>query len=257
MAFSNNMSKLLDKIERRLGTKSLNLPDHLKKDKWAEVIVDDTLTTFSRFFPNKIRYEVNVARDKGKGDYCLIDESLIPGDIEILGIRDIAWDDFTPTSLGITNQPYGIYDFFTNSYGLEDIAMVQMRADQVSLFDNGIYVDFEYPNKIFLKSVTGANLLNSFPTFKVDLLVKHSDNLNTIAPTKMEIFEDLAKVDIASFLFEELKYYDGLETVFGNIDLKLSQLENEASRRQELISRLEDSYVSASNDNQPLLYTLS
>lgn len=256
MAFSNNMSKLLDKIERRLGTKSLNLPDNLKKDKWADVIVEDTLTTFSRFFPNKIRYEVNVARDKGKGDYCLIDESLIPGDIEILGVRDIGWDDFTPTSLGISNQPYGLYDFFTGSYGLEDIALAQMRADQISMFDNNIYVDFEYPNKIFLKSSTGANLLNSFPTFKVDLLIKHSPNLNTISPTKMEVLEDLAKVDIAIFLFEELKYYDGLETVFGNVDLKLSQLENEASRRPELISKLEESYVSASNDNQPLIYTV-
>lgn len=256
MALSNKMSKLLDKIERRLGTKSLNLPEHLSKDKWADVIIEDTLTTFSRYFPNKIRYEVNVARDKGKGDYCLIDESIIPGDIEILGVRDICWEEFTPTSLGINNQPYGIYDFFTNSYGLEDIALVQMRADQVSLFDNNIYVDFEYPNKIRLKSATGANLLHSLPTFKVDLLIKHSPNLNTISPTKMETFEELAKIDIAVFLFEELKYFDGLETVFGNIDIKLNTLENEASRRQDLIMKLEESYVSASNDNQPLMYTV-
>lgn len=256
MALSNNMTKLLNKIERRLGVRSLNLPKELSKDSWEQVIIDDTLTTFSRFFPNKIKYEVNVARDKGKGDYCLIDESIIPGDIEILGVRDICWEEFTPTSLGINNQPYGIYDFFTNSYGLEDIAMVQMRADQVSLFDNGIYVDFEYPNKITIKSSTGSNLLHSIPTFKVDLLIKHSPNLNTISPTKMETFEELAKADIALFLYEELKYFDGLETVFGNIDIRLSDLENEAMKRQDIIAKLEESYVSASNDNQPLIYTV-
>ena len=44
MAFANNMSRLLDKIENRLGTKILDLPDHLKKDKWADqVIVNDII----------------------------------------------------------------------------------------------------------------------------------------------------------------------------------------------------------------------
>ena len=43
---SNKMSDLLDKIERRLGTRPLNLPDHLKKDKWAdEVIIKDLYTS--------------------------------------------------------------------------------------------------------------------------------------------------------------------------------------------------------------------
>lgn len=257
MALSNNMSKLIDKIERRLGTRPLQLPEHLEKNKWAEIIIEDTLTTFSRYFPNKIKYEVNTARDRVKGDYCLIDENIIPGDIEILGIRDICWDEFTSNSNTMTSQqPYGMYDYFSPGYGLEDMAMIQMRADQVSLFDNGIYVEFEYPNKIRLKSSTGAVLNRSLPNFNVDLLIKHSPNLNTIAPTKMETLEELAKIDVANFLFQELKYFDGLETVYANIDLKLSQLENEASRRQELIDRLNDGYISASNDNQPIMFTV-
>ena len=49
---SNRMNKLLDKLERRLGTRQLNLPDYLQKNKWAEdVIQNETLDTFSRFFP--------------------------------------------------------------------------------------------------------------------------------------------------------------------------------------------------------------
>ena len=30
---ANRMTALLDKLERRLGTRQLNLPDYLKKDK--------------------------------------------------------------------------------------------------------------------------------------------------------------------------------------------------------------------------------
>ena len=37
--YANNMSKLLDKIEWRLGTKPLYLPEDISKDKWAEVFM--------------------------------------------------------------------------------------------------------------------------------------------------------------------------------------------------------------------------
>ena len=38
MAYANNMTLLLNKIERRLGTKPLNLPEEIQKDKWADII---------------------------------------------------------------------------------------------------------------------------------------------------------------------------------------------------------------------------
>ena len=251
---SNNMTKLLNKIERRLGTRQLNLPEHLSKDSWVDIIVDDSLSTFSRYFPNIIQYEVVVNRDKGKDGYCIIDENLFSGDVEILGVRDICWEQFSNNYSH--NSNYGIYDYYNNYYGIEDIALIQARADIISLFDTGIYVDYKYPNKIRLTNSTGANLMNTFPTFKVDLLIKHSANLNTISPTKMEVFENLCIADIASFLYEELKYYDGMDTVYSNIDLKLSDLENKATKREEIISKLEESYVSSSNDNQPIRFTV-
>ena len=39
--YSNNMTLLLNKIERRLGTQPLHLPEHLQKDKWGDVIIED------------------------------------------------------------------------------------------------------------------------------------------------------------------------------------------------------------------------
>lgn len=254
MAYSNNMSKLLNKIERRLGTKLLNLPKDIGKESWVEVIEEDTLSTFSRFFPHKIRYTVDCKRDR-KGDYCIINPNVIPPDVEVLGVRDLAWEEFVTTS-AVTTHPYGIYDFYGNGYSLPDIAMAQMRADQVSMFDNNIYVDWEYPNKIKISTVSGVNLLDSFKDFKVDLLIKHPINLNTISPTKMETLEELAIIDVAIYLYNNLKYYDGLETVFANIDLKMSELENYASRRQDMVTKLDEAHVSLANDNQPMIFTV-
>ena len=73
---SNRMNKLLDKIERRLGTQPLNLPDYLRKDRWAtDVICNDTLDTFSRFFPNVMHITLsNANTNKTKDGYYLIDE---------------------------------------------------------------------------------------------------------------------------------------------------------------------------------------
>ena len=84
MAFSNNMTALLNKIEvNRLGIKMLNLPEQLSKTKWAEdVIIPDTLVTFSRYFPNRFPYRVDNDHPKKNG-YYIIDEDLVDG-LEIL-----------------------------------------------------------------------------------------------------------------------------------------------------------------------------
>lgn len=254
MAYINNMSKLIEKIERRLGTRGLNLPDHLKKETWADIIKDETLLTFSRYFPHKIRITLSKDLCYYKDGYYIIDEDKFPG-IEILGVRDISWENFENNTLGMVGN-YDIYDTFSYYNNIEDIAIVQTAVDRASLYNNEMYVEFEYPNKIAIKNAMNINITQAIREFPVDLFIKHSDNLNTISPTIMEIFENLAKADIADYLYNELKYYDGLDTSYGNIDLRLSDLENHASKRDDIIEHLKDSYVSASNTNQPLMFTV-
>ena len=73
----------------------------------------------------------------------------------------------------------------------------------------------------------------------------------------MELFERLAISDVATFLYEQLKMYDNLETTYSNIDLKLSSLEEKSRDRQQIIEYLESNYVSAANRNQPILLTIN
>ena len=253
---ANKMTALLDKIERRLGTKPLNLPDYLQKDKWAEeVIANETLDTFSRYFPNA----VNIRLDKSmrtKDGYYLIDEPF--GDnVEILGIRDINWQQFSQTTTRRHDAyGYGYYDFLANNYGMDDIALLQARADQMSLFNNNIFVDFEAPNRVRFVTVTGSDITMPMDNVPVTVLVKHALNLKTIPPTMMETFEKLAEADVARFLYENLKYYDGLETVHATIDLKMSDLENKASTRDDIVEKLDEAHVSAANKYQPLIFAV-
>ena len=102
----------------------------------------------------------------------------------------------------------------------------------------------------------GGNTDNLLSNVYIGVFVKHPENLMTIEPTKMETFEQLAQADVATYLFEYLKHYDGIETVYANIDLKLSSLESQAQRRMEIIEFLRDNYVNPANTNQPIMYTV-
>jgi hypothetical protein len=152
---------------------------------------------------------------------------------------------------------YSTFDMLTTSYDVEDIAMTQMMADHASLFNNGIYIDWLPPNKVRLTNIISNNYLNFMRSIPINLLVKHPTNLMTIEPTKMETFENLAQADVAVFLYNFLKHYDGVDTVFATTDLKLSDIQEEANRRPDIVQKLDDTYVSAANKNQPIMYTIN
>ena len=141
-------------------------------------------------------------------------------------------------------------------YSMPDIILAQMSSDINSLFSNAnnVYVEFKEPNLVRLSGPNGINFsIDLIRNYPITVFIEHNMNLMTIPPTKMNIFEELATADVAKFLFKELMRFDGLETVFANVDLKLSDLETEASKRDDVIARLEEGRVSAANDNQPMI----
>lgn len=274
---ANDMSKLLDKIERRLGLIPLqsSLPEGFRKSDWAVVIEEQTMDTFSRYYPHKFPMVVNDTtcykkyinendqssamrnkKDGYKTIWYYIKDEVLEG-VKLLGVQDIDWTDYTTnnSSLGATSLGGGYYypSFACPEATLDSVLALQMNADMSSLYNRGIYIDFEYPNRFSLKGLGNTNY--DLDSFVVILLVKHN-SLATISPTKMEIFEDLAICDIADFLYNNLKYFDNLETIYVNIDMKLGDLQDKANQRNEIIERLRDSYVSTSNDNIPYIWTV-
>ena len=251
----NRMTEVVNKIERRLGTAPLNLPEALQKEHWVDqVIKPDTLTTFSRFFPHMIKVQLK-PEDKKDGYYLLDRE--VPDNYEILGVKDILWSDVDNERAGLQQYSgYGIYNVLARSMDMDSIMLAQCYADTSSLFNSGIYLDFIPPNMVKLEMALGGNTDNLLANVTIGVFVKHPENLMTIEPTKMETFEQLAQADVATFLYEYLKHYDGIETVYANIDLKLSSLESQAQRRAEIVEFMRDNYVNPANTNQPIMYTV-
>lgn len=239
------MTLLLNRIERKLGTITLDLPDKIGKNYWPTIIKEESIPTFSRYFPYAIT--IIVDRSCKKDEFYFIDKD-VPAGATILGVQDVNWDIYR------ANSGYDRFAFLQN-YGPDQIALTQAAADYTSLFNLGIFPIFLPPNKIRLETTNG-NIYNKAFNFPLRIFIEHPDNLMTIAPTKMETFEQLCMCDVAIFLYHQLKYYDEVDSSFITTSLKLDVLQEYANKRPEIIERLENAYVSQANDDQPSMICL-
>lgn len=258
---ANNMSILLNKIEMRLGTKGINLPDDICKDTWAKPeegpIALLTIPDFSALYPAKV--SVSLDNAPKKNGYYLLDEAVgLAEDIKILGVRDVNWEAYQNSGAASLNNGYGMYSLYQDNFGVEDLLMQAGMTHLGSAFStaNTIFVEFVEPNMIKLKSVTGVELSKYNMNYPVDVFIEHPLNLSTIPVTQMKSFTDLAICDVASYLYEYLKYYDELPTLFSNVDLKMDTLRTYADNRPAIYDQLKEDHVSAANANQPLILTI-
>jgi hypothetical protein len=250
---ANEMTRLLNKIERRLGLSVLNLPESMSKDNWANVIIEDTIPTFSRYFPYKITTIIDNTCEKD--GFFFIDKD-VPEGCKIIGVKDVDWQSYR---VDPRFDRYGInfatYDFISRDYGIDDVAFSQVSADFMSLFNLGIYPEFIMPNKIRLVSVNGSPVSRYRP-FPLEIFIEHPANLMTISPTMMEIFENLAQADVAIFIYQQLKYFDDFDTTYAQLQLKLETLQNWSDKRDDIIRQLDEAHTTTANDGQPLIMTV-
>lgn len=248
----NNMTLLLNRIERQFGLRNYPLPEGLKKDDWPQIINEETIPTFSNYFPYCI--QVIVTPEMEKDGFFFIDQT-VPEGTRIIGVKDIDWLAYRSDA---RFDRYGInldaQTWMTRQYALDDIAMTTVGADMMSLFQLGIFINFIPPNKIRLESVNG-NTISKYRKFPLNVFIQHP-GLHTISPTMMETFTLLAKCDVATAIYNELKYYDNMDTVYVNLDLKLDQLSQYADKREEVVRILDEAHISTSNEYQYSLITL-
>lgn len=255
MGTVNRMSNLLDKIERRLGVRFIieKGDERLNKDAWVDVILQDTMDTFSRYFPDKFRIVLDSEACRRINDYYVINEEILDP-IDIIGIGDIDW------SANYMNNQFnsitgGIYDPYSNPMGIYDIALAQTALNGNSFLTYGIFLEFQEPNMLKVKGIQHNDVMSRLKGLPLNVFIKHK-SLITISPTKMELFERLAICDVARYILGEIKYFDGYETNFGNIDFKLDDLRVEAEKREGIIEDLEAGYVNPANRNQPMIMTI-
>ena len=58
------------------------------------------------------------------------------------------------------------------------------------------------------------------------------------------------------YLFNSLKYRDGLDTVVGNLDLKLDVIQEKANSRDDLVRELDEAHTSTANEFGTMIFTV-
>lgn len=258
MGFTNNKTDLLNYIEKMLGLIPLRdiLPEPYNKDSWMkEVILPISLVSFSTYYPLEVPYVVDKCTKKKNGWY-FVDEAKI-ANAKIIGIKDIDWSTVGRDSLFYqSTYGYGIYDPYVGAYGVDDIMMGQMRADIASLYNVGIYPKFEEPNKFKIEGLFDSDITKNIGTFKITVLVYHSDSLLTIPATKMELFKSLCTADTATYLVANLKHFENIESVYAQVQLRLDDLRDWASKSETIREEMKSNFVSAENPSVPLIMSI-
>lgn len=248
----NQMTTLLNKIERQLHLLVMPLPEGLRKDDWPKIIMEDTIPTWSQYFPYAITELITP--DKYKDGYYFIDQNL-PEGARILGVKDVDWSAYkADSSINRFGMTVDMQALACHRFALDDVALIATGTDIMSLFNMGIYIEFEAPNKIRLVNANGGLVAHN-TTFPLRIFLEHP-GLHTISPTMMEKFTALAKCNIASTIWGVLKYYDRMDTQYMNFELQLDTLQEWTNKYDDIIRELDEAHTTAANAEQPLLFTV-
>ena len=258
--FVNYMSKLIDKISNTLGLEMLmpHLPPNINKYKWVDFIQTNVLDLYSRYYPHSIKYTCIPSRDYNKitDMYTINTDYLQTKDVNILGIKGLGTEEKVRGSL-----PSGlVYDIHSNrNYGesyIEHATDLMTFMTNQSYFPDNLYIEFYPPHGFRITNVTYTDIIKNKRSIELELLINHPKSLITIQQGLLGQFEDLCTAKIAEFLYGNLKYFDGIETGYQSIDLKLDTIQDWANKVDDIINNIRETYLTASNKNQPLFYII-
>lgn len=222
-----NPTALLNKAKRRLGIKSMILP--YDDNELLDVLYEDTLPTFSIYFPRYFRYRVSLdslksveGADGFNRRYYLNLNDL--KDIQIIDIEDL-----TPVEL-----PLEYFHEPTYNGGLDAFSfMADSYANSVieNMMSVPIITKFETPNILLIDNFSYVHR----GEVEIKFLVVHSKDLSTIQYAQKDMLFELFKLDLQIALYNELKHYDKIDTTFGQIDLKIDDWADAESKREDLV----------------------
>lgn len=244
---SLTLSRVMNRVKARLGVAVQKL--ELTDEDLARIIMEETLPTFSNFFPefksHKI-YRHEKLEDHG-GTYYIrgLEERTILGMSRILG-------GGCTSGQGLGNRNgYGRHNEFrrnvTPETGVRSFMMDQAAANVVSALMHPYTFEFKPPNSILLQPFMDEDYID------VELKMVHA-SLMTIHPGLTEYFCKLALYDIQIDLLGIRSYFQNISTTYGEINLRLDSLEQADDKREELLELFREKASFSPNRQQIWVY---
>lgn len=230
-----NMSQLISRIKINCGLYAIALPFENPDEMMRDVIQNITLRTFSTYCPyyETFRFDVNslerVEKNANYETYLLPD---IFSQRELLFVRDVRYDESDISGLGYWGGGVPLlHGNMINQAMLSNagLALTNKMVPRLTF-------KYEHPRKV--------TLYNVLASCKVvfDLALMHDKELASITPTEEESFFQLAVLDVEDALYQTMKHYAELNTVYGNINLKLDDWSQAKDLRKALVDDWDSLY---------------
>lgn len=112
---------------------------------------------------------------------------------------------------------------------LTGIADIKIAASVASAMGKAPTFEFRNPDILIVYNGWSGGV------YQLDIGLMHDISLSTITPTSFTNLRQLAVVDIEEYLYNKLKRMDNLDVGIGNIQLKLDDWQDAASRKREML----------------------
>ena len=203
-------------LNRMLGVLVQEL--EIDEDEMMEVVFQESLFTFSKFFPYRYKIALNkdfVISEKYPNVYA------IPNDdkIQILGVHRI-WltnmNQFGGSLLPLVNNPF----------------MSQLLNDQLSMTITPTTFEFQAPNMLTLR----PKLINNNAAL-VELKTVHPKHLRTVPDDMRDEFLKLCLYDVLLSLYPLRHRFSSLSTPYGSLEPFLEMVDSAESNRNDLLDK--------------------
>lgn len=231
-----NISQLMTRLKMDLGIYVVPLPFENSEKALNDVITTKTLPVFSQFVPR--RWEEDLSINDLKQIDATVDVSTyeLPKHLFFTSIISIMRCE--PINTMFNGAYYSGTPILSGTTDLfEDMLLGSATYDVMSAIAPPFSYDFIRPNKLRIYNMTCY-------LDKIRLIIgyQHADNLSTIPVDAEQSFYDLALLDMKIFLYNNLKYYDEINTAYGNIKLRIEDWSNAESQREDLLQKWSEVY---------------
>lgn len=228
-----SMSQLVSDLKMDTGLAFISLPFDDFENRIIDLIQTRTIPTFSIYQPFRTEVFIDLKELQCIKDEYTMSTYILPkvNGKDILYVEDVTLDKRIIG--GSYYDPVG--DLCLHSYG--ELMLAQAHANLISISAPTLHFQFEEPNKLHLYNISSMG-----DKLKLRVCLEHSDNLSSITKTSWNSFYKLALLDFQCFLYNSLKYFDGIESAHGTINLRTSEWESAFDKREDLLARWDDTY---------------
>ena len=193
-------------------------PTDFKDEDFISCLDQETLPTLSIYLPWMHDVIVDTARDQ------LDQEGVfqVKTNERIIGVNKVR------TGVGA----FGAFPYDPMLFG--DVLDRQLVTDRSSMSELSLTWKFKAPNilEVFPKGLAYDELL-------VEMKMVHPTHLRTVPAGAREILRELFLADLAADVLGVRQYFSSMQSVFGELNLNLDRLQQQADKRQEIVEKLE------------------